>query len=85
MSAKLTSALAAALLEALFFLESHELGDEADDAAVEVMESIGFSLQRLSDQERAELKGVIASVPKDGDRPEFAEFAAGFLENFGLD
>lgn len=80
----LTHALAEALVDVLWFVESAEDEQMDPDNAVKVMEGVAHLVSKLSSDQRnelIELLGIMAEAESDPARREFLE---GFPEGFGL-
>ncbi|WP_308299864.1 hypothetical protein [Streptomyces sp. CJ_13] len=80
----LTHALAEALVDVLWFVESAEDEQMDPDNAVKVMEGVAHLVTKLSSDQRnelIELLGIMAEAESDPARREFLE---GFPEGFGL-
>ncbi|MFJ3088312.1 hypothetical protein [Streptomyces sp. NPDC086838] len=80
----LTYALAAALVDVLWFIEGSE--DEQMDShdAVKVLEGVGHLVSNLSSAQRSELIGLLRAMGEAESDPARREFLEGFPEGFGL-
>ncbi|MFI8459442.1 hypothetical protein [Kitasatospora sp. NPDC085464] len=78
----LTRALAEALVDLAWFVESADDEHMDQDDAVKVLEGVAAMVHRLSNSQRAEFQQVIEAMTKaesDSSRREFLEaFPAGF-------
>ena len=78
----------AALLHCAAFLELSEDDAVDPDAAVEVMESITIYLQRVPEEQVADLRNALQRISEHGRRagypPALVDFIDGFVENFGV-
>jgi hypothetical protein len=80
--------LFASLLHLASFLELSDEDAVDPDWSVEAMESVGAYLQKMSPEQVEEIQSqlgrIVAHARKKKLNPDFIEFAAGFLENFGI-
>ncbi len=80
----LVPALAAVVVDVLWFLDSCE-DDEVDpDSAVKMMESVGWTLQNLPPQQRDRFLQVLADLARDESDPGRKEFLESFPVACGL-
>ncbi|MEV8228904.1 hypothetical protein AB0P41_23060 [Streptomyces sp. NPDC079167] len=80
----LTHALAAALVEVLWFIEGSEDEQMDPDDAVKVMEGVAHLVSELSSDQRSELIGLLGTMAEAESDPARREFLEGFSAGFGL-
>ncbi len=80
--------LFASVLHLASFLELSDEDAVDSDWAIEAMESVGAYLQQMSPKQVEEIQSqlgrVVAHARKKKLNPDFIEFAATFLQNFGI-
>ncbi|WP_327170125.1 hypothetical protein OG471_00615 [Streptomyces sp. NBC_01336] len=79
----LTHALAAALVDVLWFIDSEDEQMDPDDA-VKVLEGVAHLVIKLSSDQRSELIGLLGTMAIAESDPARREFLEGFPEGFGL-
>ena len=81
--------LAKAIVQALAFLEFADDEKVNSDAAIDLMDSIGETLQGASDEEREALREIVMAAYNDrnaaGAPEEEIDFYEHFMQDFGLD
>ncbi|WP_372481448.1 hypothetical protein [Streptomyces flavotricini] len=80
----LTHALAAALVDVLWFIEGSEDEQMDPDDAVKVLEGVAHLVSQLSGDQRSELIGLLETMAEAESDPARREFLEGFPEGFGL-
>ncbi len=80
----LTHALAEALVDVLWFVESAEDEQMDPDDAVKVMEGVAHLVSKLSSDQRNELIELLETMAEAESYPARREFLEGFPEGFGL-
>lgn len=80
----LTRALAEALADVLWFIESSEDEQMDPDDAVKVLEGFAHLVSKLSNDQRNELIDLLGTMAEAESDPARREFLAGFPEGFGL-
>ncbi|MFH9264886.1 hypothetical protein ACH4KN_11580 [Streptomyces sp. NPDC017546] len=80
----LTHALAAALVDVLWFIEGSEDEQVDPDDAVKVLEGVAHLVSKLSSDQRSELIGLLGTMAEAESDPARREFLEGFPEGFGL-
>ncbi|PWS48853.1 hypothetical protein DLE01_25610 [Streptomyces sp. FT05W] len=80
----LTHALAAALVDVLWFIEGSEDEQMDPDDAVKVLEGVVHLVSRLSSNQRNELIALLGAMAEAESDPARREFMEGFPEGFGL-
>ncbi|WP_309057249.1 hypothetical protein [Streptomyces sp.] len=80
----LTHALAEALVDVLWFIESCEDEQMDPDDAVKVLEGTGHLVSRLSSAQRSEFIDLLGTMAEGEPDPGRREFLEGFPEGFGL-
>ncbi|MGQ4458418.1 hypothetical protein [[Kitasatospora] papulosa] len=84
MYSSLTHALAAALVDVLWFIEGSEDEQMDPDDAVKVLEGVVHLVSRLSSNQRNELIALLGAMAEAESDPARREFMEGFPEGFGL-
>ncbi|MFE9636553.1 hypothetical protein [Streptomyces sp. NPDC006463] len=80
----LTHALAAALVDVLWFIEGSEDEQMDPDDAVKVLEGVAHLVSKLSSEQRSELIGLLGTMAEAESDPARREFLKEFPESFGL-
>ncbi|MET8716470.1 hypothetical protein ABZV52_25275 [Streptomyces sp. NPDC004735] len=80
----LTHALAAALVDVLWFIEGSEDEQMDPDDAVKALEGVAHLVCELSSEQRSELIGLLGTMADAESDPARREFLEGFPEGFGL-
>ncbi|MEU1434456.1 hypothetical protein ABZ438_10185 [Streptomyces sp. NPDC005786] len=80
----LAHALAAALVDVLWFIEGSEDEQMDPDDAVKVLEGVGHLIIKLSSNQQSELIGLLRTMATAETDPARREFLEGFPEGFGL-
>lgn len=80
----LPHAMAAALVDVLWFIEGREDEQMDQDDAVKVMEGVAHLLSKLSSEQRSELIGLLGTMAESESDPARREFLEGFPDGFGL-
>ncbi|MFE9782195.1 hypothetical protein ACFYPA_29085 [Streptomyces sp. NPDC005775] len=80
----LTHALAAALVDVLWFIEGSEDEQMDPDDAVKVLEGAGHLVIKLSSDQQSELIGLLRTMATAKSDPARRVFLEGFPEGFGL-
>jgi len=80
----LTHALAAALVDVLWFIKGSEDEQMDPDDAVKVLEGVAHLVSKLSSEQRSELIGLLGTMAEAESNPARREFLQGFPEGFGL-
>lgn len=80
----LTHALAAALVDVLWFIEGSEDEQMDPDDAVKVLEGVAHLVSKLSSEQGSELIGLFGTMAEAESHPARREFLEGFPEGFGL-
>ncbi|MFF2013619.1 hypothetical protein ACFVWY_31765 [Streptomyces sp. NPDC058195] len=80
----LTHALAAALVDVLWFIEGSEDEQMDPDDAVKVLEGVAHLISKLSGDQRSELTGLLGTMAEAESDPARREFLEGLPEGFGL-
>ncbi|MFE9137622.1 hypothetical protein [Streptomyces sp. NPDC007355] len=80
----LTHALAAALVDVLWFIEGSEDEQMDQDDAVKVLEGVAHLVSELSSDQRSELIDLLRTMAEAESDPARREFLEGFPEGFGL-
>ncbi|MFE9728800.1 hypothetical protein ACFYQ5_35845 [Streptomyces sp. NPDC005794] len=84
MYSSLTHALAEALVDVLWFIESSEDEQMDPDDAVKVLEGVAHLASNLSSDQRSELIGLLGTMAEAESDPARREFLEGFPDGFGL-
>ncbi|WP_239475211.1 hypothetical protein [Streptomyces sp. CS131] len=84
MYSSLTHALAAALVDVLWFIEGSEDEQMDSDDAVKVLEGVAHLVGKLSSDQRSELIGLLGTMAAAESDPARREFLEGFPDGFGL-
>ncbi|MFG2342005.1 hypothetical protein [Streptomyces yangpuensis] len=80
----LTHALAEALVDVLWFIDSSEDEQMDQDDAVKVMEGVAHVVTTLSSDQRQELIELVGEMADAEGSPARREFLEAFPEGFGL-
>ncbi|WP_405828430.1 hypothetical protein [Streptomyces sp. NBC_00105] len=80
----LTHALAAALVDVLWFIEGSEDEQVDPDDAVKVLEGVAHLVSKLSSDQRSELIDLLGTMTEAESDPARREFLEGFPEGFRL-
>ncbi|THA30110.1 hypothetical protein [Streptomyces sp. A1547] len=80
----LTHALAAALVDVLWFIEGSEDEQMDPDDAVKVLEGVAYLVSKLTSDQRSELIDLLGTMAEAESDPARRELLAGFPEGFGL-
>ncbi|MGW6684173.1 hypothetical protein ACWGBO_30420 [[Kitasatospora] papulosa] len=80
----LTHALAAALVDVLWFIEGSEDEQMDPDDAVKALEGVAHLLSKLSSAQQSELIGLLGTMADAESDPARREFLEGFPESCGL-
>ncbi|WP_238442007.1 hypothetical protein [Streptomyces pratensis] len=80
----LTRALAEALADVLWFVDSSEDEQMDPDDAVKVLEGVAHVVGKLSGDQRNELVDLLGKMVEAEPDPERREFLAGLPEGFGF-
>ncbi|MEU6988832.1 hypothetical protein ABZ946_36450 [Streptomyces sp. NPDC046324] len=80
----LTHALAAGLVDVLWFIEGSDDEQMDPDDAVKVLEGVAHLVSKLSSDQRSELIDLLGTMAAAESEPARQEFLEGFPEGFGL-